>query len=80
MSRGVAGGASTPNHATASKSRTPASDSEGTSGNKGWRFRLETASGRSLPDLKCGIRATMLSNITWICPPMRSRCAADEPL
>ena len=52
----------------------------GRSGNSGERVRLDTASGRSLPDLMYGSDVLTWSNISMTWPPMTSMIACALPL
>ena len=50
------------------------------SGAAGDRVAVVCASARILPSLAIGRAEGMLSNITWICPPIRSGIANWRPL
>src|SRR3954471_18708270 len=56
-------GKATAHHRVALYPGTPASIIVGTSGNAGERSAMVTASGRTRPDLMCGIAGTMSANI-----------------
>ena len=79
MSRGVLAGAKTANQVVASKPGT-VSATVGTSGAAGERLAVVCARARILPSLTIGRADGMLSNINWICPPIRSGIANCRPL
>ena len=63
ISLGVAAGARIPNHATVSYPGNPDSATVGTSGNRGERLRVVTASARSLPAFTKGTAGGMFTII-----------------
>ena len=65
-------GTSAPIQETASKPGMPASATVGKLGSEAERWALVTAMGLSAPALICGITATMLSNMSWMRPLIRS--------
>ena len=72
ISFGVPAGTSAPIQETASKPGMPASATVGKLGSEAERWALVTAMGLSAPALICGITATMLSNMSWMRPLIRS--------
>ena len=58
----------------------PASSMVGTSGREGERLAEVTASARSRPEAMKGMAEGMESNMSWICPPIRSVRAGELPL
>ena len=78
---GVRAGANMPYQPPSSTTpSTPASAMVGTSGSAAQRFPPAKAIGRSLPARMCGIESGGVTNIIWMCPPIRSEMAGPAPL
>src|SRR5574341_1339708 len=77
---GVPWGAHRPYQVLMLKPGRPDSATVGTSGKAEERLAVVTAMARSLPDLMNGIAEGIESNISWICPPIRSVKAGALPL
>src|SRR5260221_892185 len=79
-SRGVAAGASRPNHSGTSTPSTPASFIVGTSGRSSVRFAPATASARRRPERTCWRIATVLEKLSWTSPAISAVSAGALPL
>src|SRR6266571_4149501 len=80
VSRGVAAGASRPNHSGTSTPSTPASFIVGSSGISSVRLAPATASARRRPDFTCGPTATGLMKDSWTSPASSAAIEGALPL